>query len=150
MQSKKRDEDDRQSKKRDEDDKKTQAREVINKQYFPVGKSINREYVVSVYGVQSQSWSDDELQEKLQKMKEWRQEGRSYAKQSIEAKIVNNVRLLDIDVTNMRGLKKAFAEDGSELMAAKIWATCWNPFHVGWVEALEKEFMVMKNLEFKK
>ena len=150
MQSKKRDEDDRQSKKRDEDDKKTQAREVINKQYFPVGKSINREYVVSVYGVQSQSWSDDELQEKLQKMKEWRQEGRSYAKQSIEARIVNNVRLLDVDVTNMRGLKKAFAEDGSELMAAKIWAACWNPFRAGWDQALEKEFMDMKNLQYKK
>ena len=121
---------------------------AIHRCFFPVGKGINWDHVISVYGTVALAWDESEFQKKTEDLKQLRLEAKSYGKEAIEAKILEAVRHLELDVGSMKELKKEFAADGSELMAAKIWTGCWCPFVHGWDTSLEDEFMSLKRLVY--
>lgn len=126
----------------------TEEEVVLSRSFFPVGRGINREYVVSVYGTITQQWEEETFDQKREEMLQWRAEAKSYGKSHVEAKILGTARQMDIQVDSMRELKAAFAGDGSELMAAKIWSSCWCPFSVGWDTNLEGDFLKLKQARY--
>ena len=73
----------------------------------------------------------------------------SYAKGHCESRALTYVKNLGVDVSSMKELKSKFAEDGSTLFAAKVWAACYNPFENDWELEGEKECLAAMNLTYK-
>jgi len=125
------------------------AEEAVSHSVFPVGKRINEDYVMQLYGMETQSWTKEQFAEAVENITRIRTEARSYAKGHCESRALTYVKNLGVDVSSMKELKRKFAEDGSTLFAAKVWAACYNPFENDWELEGEKECLAAMNLTYK-
>ncbi len=113
-----------------------------------MGKRINDDYVMQLYGLDTQSWTKEQFAEAVGNITRIRTEARSYAKGHCESRALTYVKNLGVNVSSMKELKRKFAEDGSTLFAAKVWAACYNPFENDWELEGEKECLAAMNLTY--
>jgi hypothetical protein len=123
--------------------------QAVSRSLFPVGKRINDDYVMQLYGLETQTWTKEQFTEAVENITTIRTEARSYAKGHCESRALTYVKNLGVNVSSMKELKRKFAEDGSTLFAAKVWAACYNPFENDWELEGEKECLAAMNLTYK-
>ena len=125
-------------------------KQSVSREYFPVGKEINEDYIKLLRGLACKDWTESDFQNAIADLQQQRNNARSWGKAAIEAMIVSQAKNVGLKIQNMSALKESFREDCSPNFAARLWSACYGAFDrmPRWEFTLEKQYMEFARLEY--